>query len=166
MIASGSRIIIGVVAYRALLTAFVFAAACLAQIPAPATSGGKTDQPKTDTKQSTPLRGILTQDPGKPPALVLPDHRRVELQGDEPTMGVLKDVRLKGADFEAIGHFVAPDRFQINGIESQSLFAYKNGKRLMVTYWCNVCYIRTYTPGRCWCCQKYTDLDLIDPNSN
>jgi hypothetical protein len=144
----------------------VFAVACLAQTPATSGGGPKTDQPKSDSAKSVPLRGILTQDAGKPPALVLPDHRRVELEGDEPTMGVLNDVRLKGSDFEVAGHFVSPDRFKVNGIETPSLFAYKDGKRLMVSYWCNVCYIRTYTPGKCWCCQKYTDLDLIDPSSN
>lgn len=152
--------------YRAGIGIIFLAVACLAQSPAAAASGPKTEQPTTEAPKTVPLRGILTQDAGKPPALVLPDRRRVELQGDEPTMGVLRDVRLKNYDFEVMGHFVAPNQFKVNGIETPSLFAYKNGKRLMVTYWCNVCYIRTYTPGKCWCCQKYTDLDLIDPNSN
>jgi hypothetical protein len=35
----------------------------------------------------------------------------------------------------------------------------------MVTYWCQVSYIRTYAPGECWCCQDDTALDLKDPNS-
>jgi hypothetical protein len=34
----------------------------------------------------------------------------------------------------------------------------------MVTYWCEVCAIRTYTPGECMCCQENTELDLRDPD--
>jgi hypothetical protein len=84
----------------------------------------------------------------------------IALHGDDPTMGVLRDKRLDGVDLEAIGHFESPDRFEVDGIHTRALFVHKDGKRLMITYWCDVCYIRTYTPGVCWCCQKYTDLDL------
>jgi hypothetical protein len=65
-----------------------------------------------------------------------------------------------GTDFEAIGHFNSPDHFEIDPIHTRSMFVHKDGQRLMITYWCDVCYIRTYTPGTCVCCQKYTDLDL------
>jgi hypothetical protein len=34
----------------------------------------------------------------------------------------------------------------------------------VITYWCDVCSIRTYTPGKCWCCQQETTLDLRDPD--
>jgi hypothetical protein len=40
------------------------------------------------------------------------------------------------------------------------MFVHQGGKRLFVTYWCDVCSIRTYTPGLCLCCRKETDLDL------
>jgi hypothetical protein len=94
------------------------------------------------------------------PILVLKDGRRVHLESDEPTMKVLADVRLKDADFEVLGHWDAPDRFAVDHMHTRSLFVHKDGKRLMVTYWCDVCYIRTYSPGLCVCCRKYTDLDL------
>ena len=29
-----------------------------------------------------------------------------------------------------------------------------DGKRFAVTYWCEKCAIRTYTPGTCWCCRR------------
>jgi hypothetical protein len=34
----------------------------------------------------------------------------------------------------------------------------------MVTYWCAVCAIRTFTPGICWCCREETELDLLEPD--
>ena len=65
-------------------------------------------------------------------------------------------------DFEALGHFRGAGRFLIDPIYKRAMFVHKDGKRLFITYWCNVCYIRTYTPGNCRCCQKYTDLDLTE----
>jgi hypothetical protein len=106
------------------------------------------------------IRGKLTKSPDKQPALDPGDHKLISLAGDDATIGVLNDERLGGVDFEAIGHFESPGHFMIDPITSKALFVHKNGKRLMVTYWCDVCYIRTYTPGKCVCCQKWTDLDL------
>lgn len=80
-------------------------------------------------------------------------------------MLVLTDKRLAGADFEVVGHFAGQREFIVNPIHQKALFAYKEDKRLMVSYWCDVCYIRTWAPGICVCCQKYTDLDLIDPDT-
>ena len=108
------------------------------------------------------LRGKLVQADGQAPAIETSGGKRVQLHGDEPTMGVLKDKRLAGADLEAVGHFNSPGVFEIDPIHTRALFVHKDGKRLYVTYWCEVCYIRTYTPGICVCCQKYTDLDLRD----
>ncbi len=112
---------------------------------------------------TTALRGTLRLDPGKAPAIETADHKRFLLKGDEPTMKVLNDARLKGSDFEALGHFAGDDAFEVNHIHLQSLFVYQNGKRLQVSYWCDVCYIRTSSPGKCWCCQKETDLNPIEP---
>lgn len=91
--------------------------------------------------------------------LVLPSGSAVRLGGDESTMLVLNDGRLQDADFEVLGAR-SKDGFAVDGIHTRSLFVHRGGKRLMVTYWCDVCYIRTYAPGKCWCCQKDTDLDL------
>ena len=84
----------------------------------------------------------------------------VKLTGDDATLGVLTDPRLDGMDFEVLGHFTDPTHFDVDKIHTRSMFVHQAGKRLMVSYWCDVCYIRTYTPGKCWCCQKDTDLDL------
>ncbi|MGA3023596.1 MAG: hypothetical protein ABSF98_02380 [Bryobacteraceae bacterium] len=103
------------------------------------------------------VRGTLIQ-----AVLTAPDGRTILLDGDESTRGVLDDERLRGMDFEALGHFTAANRFLIEPIYKRAMFVHKDGKRLFITYWCNVCYIRTYTPGNCRCCQKYTDLDLTE----
>ena len=109
------------------------------------------------------FRGKLTSGPGGKPALESSGGVLL-LTGDEATMGVLKDPRLAGADFEVHGKLEA-GTVSVNPIHTRALFVHKNGKRLLVTYWCDVCYIRTYTPGRCWCCQDDTRLDLIDPEA-
>ena len=109
------------------------------------------------------LRGSLVQENGKPPAIETADHHRVELSGDDSTMKVLNDARLKGADFEALGHSTGAGHFLVDPIHTTALFVHKDGKRLEVTYYCHTCNIRTYVPGKCVCCQQETDLDLIDP---
>ncbi len=98
------------------------------------------------------------------PAVHTAGGSTIALIGDDPTMAVLRDQRLAGVDLEAHGHPSAPGQFLIDKIHTRSLFAYQSGKKLMVTYWCDVCYIRTFSPGVCWCCQDYTKLDLIDPD--
>jgi len=85
---------------------------------------------------------------------------RIRLTGDEPTLGVLNDPRVIGLELELIGESRGPDALEIGPIHKKALYALKDGKRLFVTYWCDICSIRTYTPGQCWCCQEQTELDL------
>ncbi len=106
------------------------------------------------------LRASVTSLRGKLKAGIEPSISSVVLMGDDDTKGVLNDGRLDGADFEVLGHSIDRAHFAVDKIHTRSLFVWKGGKRMMVTYWCDVCYIRTYTPGKCWCCQKDTDLDL------
>ena len=110
------------------------------------------------------VRGKLTKAPTGEPALQASDGKLILLSGDPDTVGVLKDERLSNADFEVVGQTTPAGRFDINPIHKRALFSYKDGKRLMVTYWCDVCAIRTYTPGICWCCRQETALDLIEPD--
>jgi hypothetical protein len=132
---------------RAFLLSACLAAASRAQTPEPAI-----------------IRGTLVQRPGKPPAIETADRRIVSLDGDEPTKGVLNDQRLAGFDLEAKGRFTAPDQFLVDPIHTKAMFVHKDGHVKVITYWCDVCSIRTYTPGPCWCCQKETLLDLRDPD--
>lgn len=107
------------------------------------------------------FRGKLV--PGPRPALEQAGGRRLFLSGDDDTIGVLNDKRLAGSDFQIVGE-VQGDTVTIRPIHTASLFVHKDGKRLRVTYWCDVCAIRTYTPGICWCCREETELDLRDPD--
>src|ERR1700692_849137 len=84
------------------------------------------------------VRGKLTKTPDKQPALDPGDHKLIALKGDAATVGVLNDERLAGLDLEAVGHFESPGHFAIDPITSGPLFVHKNGKRLKVTYWCDV----------------------------
>lgn len=115
--------------------------------------------------KAVPLRGRLRQPASGSPYIETADGRRIQLDGDEPTHKVLADDRLKDTDFEVIGEPQSGDRFDVQKIHIPSLFVYQNGKRMQVSYWCDVCYIRTSSPGKCWCCQKNTDLDPIQPES-
>jgi len=112
-------------------------------------------------KTGNSVRGKLTQRDGKP-ALELSDQRIIALDGDEPTRGVLQDKRLAGVDLEAVGHFANPGLFTVDPIHTKALHVVKAGKRYTISYWCDTCSIRTYTPGPCWCCQQETALDLQD----
>ena len=114
------------------------------------------------TRAAESLRGKLRQPEGKPPVLETPDGRIIRLEGDEATRGVLNDKRLAGMDVELAGTLKAPDLLEIGPIHTRSLFAFQDGRKLMITYYCAVCAIRFYTPGICWCCQEYTALDLIE----
>jgi len=118
-----------------------------------------------DPKPGT-IRGKLLQSPGKAPAIETADHRVISLAGDEPTQRVLNDPRLAGFDLEAKGRFTAADQFVVDPIHTKAMFVHKDGHVKVITYWCDVCSIRTYAPGPCWCCQKETLLDLRDPDQD
>jgi hypothetical protein len=114
--------------------------------------------------QGNTVRGRLVQSADAPPRLKTTDGREVELKGDAQTIAVLRDERLAKEDFEATGHFVSPTQFEIDPIFKRALFVYRNDKRMVVTYWCEICAIRTYAPGECQCCHQETALDPRDPS--
>ena len=110
------------------------------------------------------LRGKLVVRDGKPPVVETAEHKLVILDGDGPTRQVLADQRLNGFEVEAKGRFTAPDRFLLDPIHTRALLVRQGGKLRMVTYWCDICSIRSFTPGPCVCCQRETTLDLRDPD--
>ena len=110
------------------------------------------------------ITGALTQHDKAPATLRTSDGRAITLSGDEETEKVLHDPRLANMQLEALGRFTTPEQFTIEPRFEKNMFIHKDGKRLLITYWCDVCSIRTYSPGVCVCCQKWTDLDLQDPN--
>jgi hypothetical protein len=117
-----------------------------------------------EVHQSATVRGKLIVREGKPATIETSDHKSIRLEGDDSTQKVLADPRLNGFAVEAHGHFAAPDRFTIDPIHTHSLLVNQGGRLKLVSYWCDVCTIRAYTPGPCVCCQKETALDLIDPD--
>ena len=118
-----------------------------------------------DPIKSDTLRGKLIVRAGEPAAIETADHRRVLLDGDQPTRKVLHDERVNGFEVEAHGHFTAPDRFLIDKQHTHSLLVQHDGQLQMITYWCDVCGIRAYAPGPCVCCQEETTLELRDPDN-
>jgi hypothetical protein len=138
-----------------LLLVSALALGCLAEAPKPAPQSAQ---------KSSKLRGKLRQRAGQPPALESGDGKLVTLAGDEAALKVLNDKRLNGADLEATGHFTGPDRFQVDPNHARTVLTHKDGKLKMITYWCDVCSIRSYEPGPCWCCQAETVLELKDPD--
>ena len=117
-----------------------------------------------DLRPGETLRGKLVLRDSTPPAVETAEHKLVTLDGDEPTRKVLGDQRLNGFEVEAKGRFTAPDRFLIDPIHTHSMLVRQDGKLRMVTYWCDICSIRSFTPGPCVCCQRETTLDLRDPD--
>ncbi len=108
------------------------------------------------------IRGKLSRSPEEKPALSA-QGKLILLEGDEDTLGVLNDKRLADADLELHGFLDGP-KFTVNPIHTRNMFVHKGGERLSISYWCEVCAIRTYTPGICWCCREDTVLDLRKPD--
>jgi hypothetical protein len=131
-----------------LLACLTLVSACFAESPKPA-----------DTPAAI-VRGKLVQHENQPPMLETTEHKLIVLEGDGTTEHVLHDKRLDGDEFEALGHFTSADHFRVDPAYTHALHVLKDGKRLSVTYWCEICSIRQYEPGPCMCCQRETHLDL------
>jgi len=113
---------------------------------------------------TTTLKGKLAVHADGPATVETADHHTVTLSADTTITKVLADDRLNGFEVEARGHFIGPDKFQIDASHTIPFLVKKDGHLKMVTYWCDVCSIRDYTPGPCRCCQRETALDLRDPD--
>jgi len=118
------------------------------------------ETPKASDTPVTTVRGKLIQHDNQPPAIETAEHRLLVLDGDGATAHVLHDARLAGVDIEAKGHFTTADHFQVDPFFTHAPHVLKEGKRCQITYWCDVCSIRQYEPGPCWCCQRETALSL------
>ena len=128
---------------------------CLCFLALAALSLHAATPPKSET-----VSGRLVVRSGEAPALETADHQRILLDGDTPTRKVLHDPRVNGFEVEAHGHFTAPGKFLIDLQHLRPLLVRDGASLKMITYWCDVCYIRAYAPGPCVCCQKDTDLEL------
>lgn len=106
------------------------------------------------------LRGKLGRDAAGRPVLETAG-RKIRLEADEDTRKVLRDARLAGFELELEGEPAGPDAFRVGPFYRKSLRVLRGGKKFLVSYWCDVCSIRSYTPGLCVCCQQETQLDLL-----
>ena len=102
------------------------------------------------------LRGHIRQVPGKPSVIELADHKTYIVSGDDFTKAQMTDPKLNGREIEIQGQLGQPGQF-----EATHLYTIKDGKRYKVTYWCDICSIRTHMPGRCMCCQGETELQEL-----
>ena len=112
-------------------------------------------EPKTET-----IEGKLIVRQGAAAILETAGHQAIELSGDPSTQKVLHDERLNGMTAQATGHYIAPGKFLLDPQHKRALLVRKGETLKMITYWCEVCQLRSYTPGPCVCCQGETDLDL------
>lgn len=101
------------------------------------------------------LEGVL-----RVPAVLETGAEAVRLEGDAPTTAVLGDQRLNGKKLRLEGERLGAGGFRVGPIHTRALRVVQGAKLLFVTYWCEVCSIRTYEPGVCMCCQDETALDL------
>lgn len=109
------------------------------------------------------VTGRLQNSTSGPVSLKTQDGKLITLEGDISTTAVLRDPRVIREHFEAAGEWKSPDLFLIDPIHRKALFIRRNAELLVITYWCEICAIRTYAPGRCQCCQDETALDPRDP---
>lgn len=121
--------------------------------------------PLTQARAATrpSIAGRLQPAVGEGLSIQTTDGRQVHLDGDTSTKAVLRDPRVIREDFLALGEWKSKDLFQIDPIHLKAMFIRRGGKQLVITYWCDVCAIRTYAPGRCQCCQEQTAFDPRDP---
>lgn len=114
------------------------------------------------TGSSRRVRGRLSAAADGGVVLRTAEGREWRLEGDPETMAVLRDDRVEPEMFEAVG-VEAGAAFRIDPIFRKAMFVVRDGKSLVITYWCEVCAIRTYSPGKCQCCQDETAFDPRDP---
>ena len=89
-------------------------------------------------------------------------NNRIETIGvDAPRPTRLDGVEAREISvLEANGVREGEGKFRVDQIHKRNMFVHRDGKRLMISYWCEVCSIRTWSPGKCMCCQDETALDL------
>jgi len=133
----------------------VFIAICALALVIPAFAGSPAGA------GSSEIRGKLIQ-PANGPVSLDTGSTRIEIRADKDSDSILHDHRLAKLDIALHGHAIDATHFQLDPFFLKPIYAMKDGKEMLVTYYCDVCSIRYYTPGRCSCCQEETRVDLHD----
>ncbi len=80
----------------------------------------------------------------------------VTLTVDELLDSTMRDPQLADRTWRVRGNESDDGSFKVD-----RAFTVKDGKLYRVTYYCEICHITTYDPGRCMCCQEGTELREI-----
>ena len=115
-------------------------------------------------KPTAILTGQLAHQ-GRTPVLKVPvrngEYRTYRLvSSDEYASAVLGDNRILGWELRVEGRWKGTDTFQV-----ERLFSVRDGRLHKVTYYCHVCNITSYAPGRCDCCQEPTEVREVPRES-
>ncbi len=103
---------------------------------------------------STVLRGRLAgPEVDEPLGLITAGGEGVTLELDEVLDQMMRDPQLADRNWEVRGERREDGRFAV-----LKAFTIKDGELHRVTYYCEICHITTYAPGRCMCCQEDTEL--------
>jgi len=103
------------------------------------------------------LQGRLVKPTDGNPIQLVSADEPVTLVVDELQDSTMRDPQLADRTWHLRGHD-APDG---GGFKVDRAFTVKDGKLYRVTYYCEICHITTYDPGRCMCCQEDTELREI-----
>ena len=109
-------------------------------------------QKEASEKPTAVLTGRLARQGGTP-VLKAKDKTYRLVSSDEYASAVLGDKRILGWELHVEGQWKDKDTFQVD-----RLFSLRDGQLYKVTYFCHVCNITSYKPGRCDCCQDLTEV--------
>lgn len=115
----------------------------------------RADTPQTE---QTVIRGqLLAAESQEAEHQLKSDDGKVwQLVVETDAYHALHDPKLAGRTWEFVGLPLEDDQFEV-----RKLFTIKDGKRYNVTYYCEICHIVSYRPGRCMCCQEDVELREI-----
>ncbi len=123
-----------------------------------ATPEKKAPAGKALEKPTAVLTGRLTHQ-GRAPILKVPVRGGGEVKtyrlvpSDEYTSALLGEERIRGWELRVEGRRKGKDTVQV-----ERLFSVRDGRLHKVTYYCHICNITSYKPGRCDCCQEPTEV--------
>jgi len=109
-------------------------------------------------KAETVLTGRLARQ-NNAPALKVKEKTYRLAAANEYAKAILNEERVAGWEFRLEGRWKGSDAFEV-----ERLFSVHDGKLFKVTYYCEVCNITTYKPGRCDCCQEPTEVREVPAN--
>ncbi len=78
---------------------------------------------------------------------------------DESIAAILRDPRMENREVRVEGNPSGKEGFEV-----QKLYTVRNNKLYRVIYFCEVCNITSFKPGKCECCQAPTELTEVPPD--